>query len=83
MEEVRRHHVRGERRVALQEDHRHDAIADVSLALELLRVVLGLKQEGGNLEHHLLLAEHLVHALLARLSVQGVQPTLTPMWGNY
>lgn len=76
MEEVRSDHVGGEGGVALLEDDGHDVVADVPLALQLLRVVLRVGQQRGHVEHDLLLAEHFVDALFARLPVQGIQAAL-------
>lgn len=76
MEEVRSDHVGGEGGVALLEDDGHDVVANVPLALQLLRVVLRVWQERGHVEHDLLLAEHFVDTFFARLPVKGVQASL-------
>lgn len=75
VQEMGRYHVGGERRVFLLENDRHDVVADVPLPLQLLRVVLGVGQERGDVEHDLPLLEDLVDRRVSRVAVLYVQTT--------
>lgn len=55
------------------EDYGDNVVADVALPLQLLRVADGVRQEGGDVEHDLLLAEPRVHRLRAGLAVMNVE----------
>ncbi len=78
---MRDDHVRGEGGVSVLKDNGHDVVADVTLPLQLLRVRLDERQEGGDVEHDLVAVEGLVQRKLARLPVLRVQAapvTLNP-----
>jgi len=53
VEEVGLDHVRAKGCVLVLEDHAHDVVADVPLALQLLPVALRERQQRGHVEHHL------------------------------
>lgn len=42
--------------VGFEEHHADDVVADVSLALELLRIVLFIRQQGAYVEHYFYVA---------------------------
>ena len=73
VQEVGGDDVRAEGRVSLLEHHRHDVVADVSFALQLLAVRLGEGQQGGHMEHHLLAEVLCVEAVLTGLTELRVQ----------
>lgn len=78
VQKVRGDHIGRERRVILLEDHRHDVIADVPLALELLMVVLVVREQSGHVEHDLFLLVVLVDRVLPGLTVRCVQAAAEP-----
>lgn len=75
VQEVAGDHVRREGGVGLLENDGHDVVANVPLPLQLLRIALGVGQQGGHMEHDLPLLEHLVHGRVASVSVLDVQPS--------
>ena len=64
------------RRIRLQEDDTNDVVADVSLALQFLRIVLLVGQQSGHVEHDLDAPPVRVHRVQARQVVHRVQTTL-------
>jgi hypothetical protein len=73
VQKVRRDHVRRERRVPVLKNDGHDVVSNVPLALQLLRVVLRVREEGGDVEHDLAVVEALVQRVISSLAVLGVQ----------
>ena len=63
--------------VSLKEDDADDVVAHVAFALQLLRVVLLVGEEGGHVEHDLDAAPVRVHRVQAGQVVYSVQPALT------
>ncbi len=62
--------------VGLEEDDTDDVVAHVSLALQLLWVVLLVGEQRGHVEHDLYAAPVRVHRVQARQVVYRVQATL-------
>ncbi len=62
--------------VGLEEDDTDDVVADVSLALQLLRIVLLVGEQRSHVEHDLYAAPVRVHRVQARQVVYSVQATL-------
>lgn len=75
VQEMGRYHIGRERRVFLLENNRYDVVPDVPLPLQLLRVVLGIRQECGNVEHDLSLFEDIVDRRVSCVAVLYVQTT--------
>ena len=62
--------------VSLKEDYADDVVAHVAFALQLLRVVLLVGEEGGHVEHDFDAAPVRVHRVQAGQVVYSVQPAL-------
>ena len=62
--------------VSLKEDDADDVVAHVAFALQLLRVVLLVGEEGGHVEHDFDAAPVRVHRVQAGQVVYSVQPAL-------
>lgn len=75
VQKVAGYHVGTEGRRLLLEDDGDDVVADVTLALQLLRVARAVGQHRGHVEEDLPAAEHLVDRCVARLAVPRVQAT--------
>ena len=73
MEEVRGDHVGREGCPALLEHEADNVVADVALALQLLRICLRVGEQRGHVEHDLLALMLGVHAVLSGLAELGVQ----------
>lgn len=71
-------HVRAEGSGLLLKNDRYDVIADVPLALQLLRIAGTVGQHRRHVEQNLSTSEQLVHRGVARLAVPRVQPTSKP-----
>ena len=73
VQEVRCDHVGCERCVLLLEHHRHDVVTDVTLPLQLLRIVLRVRKQRRHVEHDFPVTERVVNRLDSRLSELCVQ----------
>lgn len=75
MQEVAGDHVWAEGRRFLLKYDGNDVIADVSFALQLLRIARTVRQQWGHVEQHLSAPEYLVHCRIAGLTMSSIQST--------
>lgn len=75
VQEVAGDHVRAEGRRFLLKYDSDNVVADVSFALQLLRVARTERQQRGHVEKHFSTSKYLVHRKIASLTVASVQTT--------
>lgn len=73
MQEVASDHVGRERRIVFLKNESNNVVANVTLSLQLLMIVLVVGQKRGHVIHDLFVLESLVQRVLAGLSVRRVQ----------
>ena len=79
---MRSYHVRDEWCVGFLKDYGDDVVADVPFPLQLLWVSLSVRQECGDVEHHLPTLVLCVHWMATCLRVLGVQTTTETVTQN-